>query len=229
MDGNSSATTQPQTSTNTANTAVIAVTAPFLRLPAELRIRVYEEAVVSGVTLFRLAEPALMLVSKQLRNEVGDVFYGSNIFKFHRHSFYEGTLNAQSLRQLRRRAGDHAIGAVMVVRDVCYDGPGDIKRMWLSFRVQLSEKGTVEIHTGSDSAQKLVIMDERVTLNWNPTRELCLCGLARMALRVVPGRQAVLDFMDQYLAYVYTDPKDNKLFVCRTCQAGRSRRLKLRL
>ncbi|KJX99992.1 hypothetical protein TI39_contig345g00053 [Zymoseptoria brevis] len=223
MDGNFSATSQSQTNTDTANTTVTTPSA-FLRVPAEIRIRIYEEAVVSGVTLFRLSEPALMLVSKQLRNEVGDVFYGSNIFKFHRHSFYEGTLNAQSLRQLRQRAGAHTIGAVMVVRDVCYNGPFEMmKRMWLSFRVQLSEHGTIEIHTDSDSVQKLVIMDGAVIINYNPTRELCLCGLSRLAQSITPGRQAVLDFMDQYLAYVYTDPNDKNLFVCETCHAGRSR------
>ncbi|KAH9827938.1 hypothetical protein Tdes44962_MAKER02692 [Teratosphaeria destructans] len=59
---------------------------PLLRLPAELRNRIYYEALANDTEPFQLSErhtaPALLQVSQQIREESSGIFYSNNIFQF---------------------------------------------------------------------------------------------------------------------------------------------------
>ncbi|KAF2772759.1 hypothetical protein EJ03DRAFT_170024 [Teratosphaeria nubilosa] len=61
---------------------------PFLRLPAELRNRIYYEALANDTEPFQLSErhtaPSLLQVSQQIRQESSGIFYSNNVFQFTR-------------------------------------------------------------------------------------------------------------------------------------------------
>jgi hypothetical protein len=58
------------------------VIVPFFRLPAELRNRIYREALLSPEPVREGQEPALLQISQQIRHEASGIWYGENQFIF---------------------------------------------------------------------------------------------------------------------------------------------------
>ncbi|KAK3069473.1 hypothetical protein LTR53_012155 [Teratosphaeriaceae sp. CCFEE 6253] len=56
---------------------------PLLALPAELRIRIYQLVILDGLHHFPepVSRPPLLDVSRQLKREYSDIFYGSDCIK----------------------------------------------------------------------------------------------------------------------------------------------------
>jgi hypothetical protein len=144
------------------------------------------------------------------------------------------------VRSLRQRAGTRCIKAVMISRYVRYSERVH-KRQYTAFEVRLSKSQTIELH--AQSTEKMVIvpddMSHEIALeplgfgicnmgisSINPcltfTRELCLCGLQRIAHGIQPGQQPVLDFVREYIEHVYHGPQSYVLTSCSVCGAATS-------
>ena len=139
-------------------------TSPFIELPAELRNRIYEFAVIESDPIDLIVccckhcphmaivvQPAVTRASRQLREESLPIFYGQNLFLG---QAYEGYVPAKMIRWLR------AIGA---------QNRSHIKNLYVDFGEDLELLPVVIIAVG--------VVGVRVRL---PEDEVCrvICGRA---------------------------------------------------
>lgn len=87
----------------------------LLRLPVELRCRIYDFVVPSDLQSFadRMAKPGLLKTSTQIRGEYSDVFFGSELLKF---DAYVGEVGVW--QQIKTKQGKRTIFETSIFTDM---------------------------------------------------------------------------------------------------------------
>lgn len=165
--------------------------------------------------------PSIMLASKQLYHEVRAIFFSSeNVFKL---VGVAGTLSLATVARLRRLSNNDtkATKISRLVRlshdTTCY----------IDFEARLSDHNTVLLHA---SAGKATAITPPGSFNDRHAKssgrlELCSCEIADLADSIAPATDAVLSFLEAYLARVGPGDvstsesvrRDGRLELCGDC------------
>ena len=192
---------------NAAITAQNDLESPLLKLPPELRNRIYHYAVVSSNPIYLPPRyPSLMLTCRKLYNEAKSIYYEDNTFYFSNASITPAFVN-----HCRRCAGPSAnkMSTANVMKHI---RTGDGRFCWFRLQIGIGEDRSLEVEMLSTK----IWNDNGYGYGSCDGQELCLCEFTRMAKACETAISPFFDLLEKYARMVRA-PGNMLARLCNVC------------